>query len=112
MKGNGQNQGESGDSGSGDSGGSQQDQQFFEMADAFIELANKYGEQGAVGKVSSALLFAAARYNAFYVAAVENISLESERDVAMQYFTQQYQKMLNDNFEDYQSNPLPGKTAP
>ena len=81
------------------------------MADAFIELANKYGEQGAVGKVSSALLFAAARYNAFYVAAVENISLENEQDVAMQYFTEQYQKMLHDNFEDYKGNPLPDKTV-
>ena len=88
-----------------------QDQEFFEMADAFIELANQYGDQGAIGKVSAALLFAAARYNAFYVAAVEDISLDDERDVAMEYFTRQYQKMLNDNFEDYRNNPLTGKTS-
>lgn len=87
--------------------GAQQDEEFFAMADAFIELANKYGEQGAVGKVSSALLFAAARYNAFFVSAVENISLEDEKGVAMRYFTDQYQKMLNDNFEDYKNNPIP-----
>ena len=106
MSGNGTGNG--GASGASDA---QQDSEFFEMADAFIELANKFGEQGAVGKVSSALLFAAARYNAFYVAAVENISLENEQDLAMQYFTDQYQKMLTDNFEDYKNTPLPGKSS-
>ena len=90
--------------GNGKDDGQQQDAAFFEMADAFINLANEFGEKGAVGKVSSALLFAAARYNAFYVATVEGISLENEKDVAMQYFTDQYQKMLNDNFEDYKNN--------
>lgn len=93
-------------------GGQQQDQEFFEMADAFINLANEYGDKGAIGKVSAALLFAAARYNAFYVAAVEDISLENERDVAMEYFTRQYQSMLNDNLDDYKNNPpLPGKAG-
>ena len=106
VKGNGK-----GDGNSGDASDARQDAEFFEMADAFIALANKYGEKGAVGKVSSALLFAAARYNAFYVAAVENISLEDEKDVAMRYFTDQYQKMLNDNFEDYKNNPLPGTAS-
>jgi len=92
--------------------GEQQDAEFFEMADAFINLANERGEKGAIGKVSSALLFAAARYNAFYAAAVEDISLENEKEVAIQYFTKQYQQMLNDNFEDYKNNPLAGRSAP
>jgi len=92
--------------------GQQQDQEFFEMADAFINLANEYGDKGAIGKVSAALLFAAARYNAFYVATVEDISLENERGVAMEYFTRQYQSMLNDNLDDYKNNPpLSGKSG-
>jgi hypothetical protein len=40
-------------------------QQFLDMVDRFINLANDVGKSLPRSKVSAALLFAAARYNAF-----------------------------------------------
>ncbi len=82
------------------------DQEFFELADSFIRLANQHRENIPATKVSSAFLYAAARYNAFVAASADGADPESEREVVIEYFTQQYRKMISENMDDYIKNPL------
>ena len=52
-----------------------------------------------------ALLFAASRFNAFVVSQhAENIvDYEKDLEKAQEFFSSQYQEMLNENLEDYKS---------
>jgi len=79
------------------------DRQFRSMADAFIHLANKQVETANRENVSMALLYAAARFSAFVVAShAEDLQkYESDRDAAIQFFAGEYQRMLNENLDDY-----------
>lgn len=85
---------------------------FFERADGFIKLANDYcrpakGEtpkpEERRGQVSAAMLFATARFNSWVAAngfASANEMRES-KDQVMSYVLQQFQMMLEDNFDEY-----------
>jgi hypothetical protein len=79
------------------------DQEFRRMADSFIHLANQHGEKAARENVSMALLYAAARYNAFVVsthaATVEDY--DASREKACEFFLEQYRKVLAENLDDY-----------
>ncbi|WP_198782515.1 DUF3144 domain-containing protein [Shewanella putrefaciens] len=78
---------------------------IFELADQFIALANQLSQQeGDVGKVGTALRFAAARFNAFE-AAIKSADLGAEKDSALEWFSGEYREMLNDNLEDHIANP-------
>ena len=81
------------------------DKKFFEHTDAFIELANKLesSNQGAPQLVGASLMFAAARYNAFLVARTheEKSGFEAKKEEAIAYFSEQFTKMLTDNWADY-----------
>lgn len=46
----------------------EKDKEFYEMADAYIALANKQSKNTEQGKVSATFLYAAARFNIFLVA--------------------------------------------
>lgn len=85
------------------------DERFWDMVDSFIRLANEYGDQVSIGKVSTALLYAAARYNAFVVVSVDNKNIEGEKPLALEYFGDQYKTMLLENLEDHNDivEPLP-----
>ena len=39
--------------------------EFFDVVDEFVHLANKLNEKWPTSRVSSAIMYAAARYNAF-----------------------------------------------
>jgi hypothetical protein len=84
----------------------EKDKEFIDMADAFIALANKYGKQTDKGKVSAAFLYAAARFNTFLVAsgATSAVEFASYEKNAMEYFQDEYKKMLVEHFADYQQN--------
>ena len=73
-----------------------EDKEFFDRADAIIALANSQCDDFPIGKVSSSLLFAAARFNAFIVAssAKDLDQLKEEKEEAIKYFKQQYEKFL------------------
>lgn len=74
---------------------------IFELADQFIALANKLSAQEQdVGRVGSAMRFAAARFNAFE-ASVKSADLAAEKDSAIEWFSGDYREMLNDNIEDH-----------
>ncbi|MCE9679370.1 DUF3144 domain-containing protein [Shewanella sp. AS1] len=83
----------------------QKETTIFELADQFIALANELAAQEQdVGKVGTALRFAAARFNAFE-ASLKTADLATEKQAALEWFTNEYQDMLNDNLDDHIDNP-------
>ncbi len=81
----------------------QRDKPFYDMADAYISLANTHLNQTKPSRVSAAALFAAARFNAFVIAAAaENkAQLIAEKEAAIAYFMDQYEKMLRENIDEH-----------
>lgn len=74
---------------------------MYQLADQFIALANQLGQtENDIGKVGTALRFAAARYNAFE-AAIKSANLEAEKENALSWFTEEYKGMLNENLNDH-----------
>jgi len=82
------------------------DKEFWDIADSFIAVANERCGTVFPGKVSAAMLYAAARFNAF-IAASQSKSKEqfvTELDETTAYFVAQFQKMLRENLSDYEAN--------
>ena len=77
------------------------DQKFWDLADQIIGIANDHCEDMGAGKVSSAVLYAAARFNAFIVASSPNADIPNEKEAALEYFGGQYKKMLSENLDDF-----------
>ncbi|MEQ8781942.1 MAG: DUF3144 domain-containing protein [Roseibium album] len=77
--------------------------EFYDRSDAIIELANAQLNDESRGKVSASTLYAAARFNAFTSAANYSSGEEMTKDLAeiVDYFVEQYRKMLKENLEDY-----------
>ena len=83
-----------------------EDKEFFDRADAIIALSNSQCDDFSIGKVSSSLLFAAARFNAFIVAssAKDLDELKKDKEEAVKYFKQQYEKVFIENMDEYIKN--------
>lgn len=83
-----------------------EDKEFYEMADAFIAVANKQSKNSNPGKVSASFLYAAARFNTFIVAAGSDSANEfaSKKDTSVDYFLTKYKNMLEEHFENYTEN--------
>ena len=83
-----------------------EDKEFFDRADEIINIANKQCDKSPIGKVSSSLLFSAARFNAFIVASsAENLEqLKNEKEEAIKYFKEQYEKVFIENMDEYIKN--------
>lgn len=79
------------------------DKEFRRLADSFIDLANQHTNADNREVVSMALLYAAARFNSFVVAAnaPDLKKYDADRDKAFAFFTDKYQEMLKENLEDY-----------
>lgn len=84
----------------------EKDSEFYEMADAFIALANARSKSVNQGKVSATFLYAAARFNTFLVASSSESAEDfgANKDSAIEYFMTEYRKMLEEHFGDYQQN--------
>ena len=80
--------------------------EFWERADQAIALANEQCMHSPANEVATSLLYAAARFNAFLVASKTNdvSKMQLEKDDAVAFFTEQYKRMLTDNFNDYIAN--------
>jgi hypothetical protein len=80
------------------------DQEFWNLADAFIAVANERCGTISPGKVSAAMLYAAARFNAFFAAsqARQKQQFIAEREATAAYFASQFEKMLRENLSDYE----------
>jgi len=82
------------------------DQEFWNVADGFIALANQRCDTVGSGKVSAAMLYSAARFNAFVAAsgAKSKEQYIAERENTVAYFAAQFDKMLRENLSDYEAN--------
>lgn len=82
------------------------DAKFWERANAIINLANDQCDAADPNEVGASTLYATARFNAFIVArttgSAENMKLEKER--ALEYFTEQFRKMMATNLDDFAEN--------
>jgi hypothetical protein len=94
------------DEGNHNGNGSGIDAAFWERADAIIGLANEQGTKVPNSNVSASLLYAAARFNAFIVAngTSDAATMKADKEEAIRYFTEEYRKMLSQNFDDYIAN--------
>ena len=81
------------------------DEIYRAMVDSFIDRANELAEDNSIENVGMALLYAASRYNAHVVSqhAEDVAAYEKEIPRARDYFQGQYQRMLDENLEDYKS---------
>lgn len=83
-----------------------EEQQFWNLVDHFIEQANNACDDLDPGMVSAALLNASARFNAFVVASssLDRKEYIDEMDASLNYLTGHYRDLLRDNLEDYREN--------
>jgi glycerol-3-phosphate responsive antiterminator len=83
-----------------------EDTLFWNLVDSFIEQANNACEEVDPGVVSAALLNAAARFNAFVVAAssIDRKEYIEEIESARNYLTGRYRELVGENLEDYRDN--------
>jgi len=72
--------------------------EFFEVVDEFVRLANELNARWPSSRISSAMLYAAARYNAFNFRKLD-ASPDTNREQAVEYFCEQYREMLLENFD-------------
>jgi hypothetical protein len=68
-------------------------QEFSELSNQFINLANSLGEQWPKARISASLLFAAARFNAYNWLSREGDPGQTEA-AAADYYTEQYREMF------------------
>ncbi len=69
------------------------------MADKFIDLANEFTSTEPKERVGAAIMFAAARYNAFE-AFSKSSNLSRDKDDAVNWYTREYRRMLEANMDD------------
>lgn len=69
------------------------------MADKFIDLANEFTSTEQKERVGAAIMFAAARYNAFE-AFSKSSNLAGDKDDAVNWYTREYKRMLEANMDD------------
>ncbi len=78
---------------------------IFELIEKLLDVANEAAEEFGPDTANSALLQAAARYNAFIVAANSD-DLKDEKSSATSYLVSRYKEMLIDNLDDFIAHPL------
>ncbi|PLX89351.1 MAG: DUF3144 domain-containing protein [Desulfuromonas sp.] len=76
--------------------------ELFDIADRFIVIANQIvqKEEQGVGRVGAALRYAAARFSA-HEAALGTKDLAADKQKALDWFVDQYAKMLSDNLDQH-----------
>ena len=82
------------------------DQQFWELADSFIKLANEQSQNIDPNKIDTALRYASARFSAHIVASQSPSAdaINTDKEKATKHFGDQYQQMFSDNLDDYATN--------
>ena len=85
-------------------------QQFFDLSNRFVTLANELGEEHGKPRVSAAILWAASRYSAF-TWVMSGAPQKQTPEEAVELFVAQYRKMLVDNLkymrEQFEDSPGP-----
>lgn len=73
--------------------------EFLDAADEFVQLANRLNDRYPRDWVRAALMYAAARYNAF-VWVTRDGRPEQTLDAAVAYYAGEYDRMLRDNVDE------------
>lgn len=82
------------------------DDKFYDRADAYIELANSQFEHAELADVSASFMYAFARYTA-WLSSQEFESakaMQAAKIKSMAFFMKQFGAMLEENFDDYIEN--------
>lgn len=74
-------------------------QEFYDVVDEFINLANDLGTTWPRSRVSATLMFAAARYNV-YNWLNRDVDLEQSLEQAVAYYREQYEEMFRENVHE------------
>jgi len=83
------------------------DGNFYKRADAHIALSNSHiNEQTPPADATNSLMFASSRFNAWITAmGFKNAEeMKAEKDEVVDFFTNQYKHMLEENFNNYVEN--------
>ncbi|HUF88200.1 MAG TPA: DUF3144 domain-containing protein [Thermohalobaculum sp.] len=84
----------------GDEGGTplspEEQRAFFDMADQFLAVANRLTDEAPVARISAAMMFATARFNAF-LAQTQGLPPGEVDEETARYFTREYETMLREN---------------
>ena len=82
------------------------DDQFYDRADAHIHLSNDQINDIGQGKVSASMMYATARFNAWISACgpESGEELAKSKDEIIDYFADEFRKMLDENLDDYIQN--------
>ncbi|WP_075188213.1 DUF3144 domain-containing protein [Teredinibacter haidensis] len=85
---------------------STEEQQFWDAVDMFIDTANTAAEKCDPGVISSAVVYAAARYCAFNVASFSESRKDfiSDTEDSVNHLVQEFRKLLEENMADYGEN--------
>jgi hypothetical protein len=78
------------------------------MADKFIDLANEFTKTEPKDRIGAAMMFAAARYNAFE-AFSKSTNLARDKEDAINWYTREYKRMLEANIDDLIGETHAGK---
>lgn len=79
------------------------DKAFYDLADAHIRIANEHIAQVKPSKASAAMLFAAARFNAFVIqaASADKGEMLAQKEAAIAYFLKEYETYLRENIDEH-----------
>lgn len=82
------------------------DEEFYKRADEHINLSNEQLRKESRGKVSASMMYSVARFNAWVSACGWNngSEMKASKEDTLEYFVDEYRKMLNENLDDYISN--------
>jgi hypothetical protein len=84
------------------------DSAFLHRADAHVDLSNQQlpGANDDVGLVSASMMYATARFNAFWSAGTcsSREHFDAVREEVLEYLCKQYRLMLEDHLDDCAAN--------
>jgi hypothetical protein len=83
------------------------DDTFYDRADAHIELSNgQISDDVPRSRVSASMMYANARFSAWLSATwcSSREEMGERRSESIAYFVDQFQKMLEENYDDYAEN--------
>ena len=75
------------------------EQSLYELADEFINKANELGQQWSTTRISAAMLYATARFNAYNYFTVED---SPSAEHGLEYFSEQYKTMLKEHLDFFE----------
>ena len=83
----------------------QRNLEFRQIADSFIDVANKQSDTVDSAQVGSSMIYACARFSSFVVAShsKDKAQFESEIDNAVEFFSGEFKRMLMENMEEYKA---------